>query len=698
MKRISFTRKTARRVFATLVSISLSSLPLPSAHALEIVGAGANLGVSTRAAEVQASSEAVSDLIIGKNTRGPYVLSWKQISPDSDKISVDGVPLQRGVDYTVDCASGTIAFNRALKAGAIARVVYSRNLATSVRAEGGLNLPIELSLLNSGSTSLRFTGLYKEGANQPNTGTTIFGFAADRSLGDTSKLNTMFLMSSGPDKGQGSGFLDRSALRLGGTRTAGRLQFKSSYERTGEAFAGGKEYGVKTGMETMDFAAAFAAGKGLTLTNSFNRVTDIGGADKGSTKTLSEQKINYGNASGAALALTHRVDTKKAADGSEKTVSSNRIQASDKFGKSTTASASVAMTSTTLSSDPEKAAETTEANFQVQAADKLQVQGAYVGTTSEGAGESSSTKISINAKPVNTVNVKADYSHAASSLAGDLTAGGIHVKADPNKNLSVQVDLSGSDSSLAGIQTSKAVRVQAKATDALSVSAGFSAKTTADTDDVSKEARMVYQPGQWLKLGGGMLLHDVGNETLTNTDVNASLKPARFITMSGGYKDRRSSGAKDPLDTTAMAFALDTTKYLKLTGSYQRNPEDTATGQPLALGSTSLGLQTHLGILSLTGACSTKNDYAAGTQTSEKQFGFGVPLFGRGQLTTGVKLAQAQMGYDLRTTTYSLGYSHQIGSDFSLLLSGSMTEQERDQAAITGGPGFQAEAKVGMKF
>jgi len=51
----------------------------------------------------------------------------------------------------------------------------------------------------------------------------------------------------------------------------------------------------------------------------------------------------------------------------------------------------------------------------------------------------------------------------------------------------------------------------------------------------------------------------------------------------------------------------------------------------------------------------------------------------------------------LLTEIYALGYTHRIGSRLDLYLGGKMTRED-DQAALGYETGYQAEARLGVKF
>ncbi|MDO8586940.1 MAG: hypothetical protein Q7T82_07850 [Armatimonadota bacterium] len=644
---------------------------------------------------VQAPSELTNNVILGKNTKGPYFLSWKLIEPESETVTIDGLLARRGVDYNINYESGTMSFDKRLRVESIVQVQYRCQVGKSVPNTVGLSLPIEMSLLQRDSSSLRFTGLYKEADNRkPNSGVSVFGLMGSRNWGAGTHLSSQFLTSSGQDTPGTNGIWDRSAFKLGASRTGGRLQVKTGYERSGESFAGSKEYGLTGGNAIIDLSAVYSASNRLSFASAYNKVEDIAGADKGAAKTTSEQKISYA-ASSSSLGLTHKTSEASAASGTPRTQDMNKLEATHVFG-SASAAASVT-TSTVKDATTDNISKETTSALQVQAGGKVQVQGSHTESASA-VGDADSTKVAVVATPTSSVKLSADYQQAASDVAGDLQSTGVRLEASPDKRVKLQANYLNKDSTLLGPETFSGVRVEASPTDKISLAAGLSEKLSSDVGDVTREARLQFQPGDWLRLRGGILTRDAGGEVSTVTDVNALLKPVEFLSLFGGYKSREMADPTASVDTVALDLSLNSSKYLKLSGSYQRNPEDEKTGQPLALDSTTVGAETKIGSLSLSGGYSRKSDYAVGSQMCERRLGLGLPVFGHGTLTTGIKRADAYLGYLSRTTTYSLGYTHRIGSSFNLMLSGSMMTSEAEQSAAINKPEYEAEAKLGVKF
>ena len=179
-------------------------------------------------------------------------------------------------------------------------------------------------------------------------------------------------------------------------------------------------------------------------------------------------------------------------------------------------------------------------------------------------------------------------------------------------------------------------------------------------------------------------------------DYAAELKPWNLLSLNGSYRYRDSSDTDSP-DTSAMSLSLVPTKLFTLTGTYQLNPEDSS-GAIQNINSKALSVATQIGSFGLTTKYSCKDEYTLDRFSDEKNVGLVMPFFGNGKLTTGWKMSRLLDGSNTATQTYSLGYSHSVGSDFSLSLTGYYTEYLQNQMVMPDKTEYSAEASLGIKF
>ncbi|MDW8105369.1 MAG: hypothetical protein RMK92_10200, partial [Armatimonadota bacterium] len=116
-----------------------------------------------------------TDVFLGRNVRGPYLLSWKGVRARSERVEVDGRTLRRDEEYTIDYAAGTLVFVQPLRQGSMARVIYEIDGRTAQRNPRTLQLPLDMELLRAARGRLALTGTYSAPVNQPGKETTLLG-------------------------------------------------------------------------------------------------------------------------------------------------------------------------------------------------------------------------------------------------------------------------------------------------------------------------------------------------------------------------------------------------------------------------------------------------------------------------------------------------------------------------------------------
>src|SRR5207248_2883983 len=125
--------------------------------------------------------QSVSDVFVGRNAVGPYLLSWRGIEPKSESVSVGVGRLNRDSDYTLDPATGTLAFRNPLRTGEVARIDYRVDARTAKQTASLPAAPFEFKLFNAGSAGLSLNALWKPstgsgGPNQSPLGMMLLGF------------------------------------------------------------------------------------------------------------------------------------------------------------------------------------------------------------------------------------------------------------------------------------------------------------------------------------------------------------------------------------------------------------------------------------------------------------------------------------------------------------------------------------------
>jgi hypothetical protein len=599
----------------------------------------------------------VRDVIQGNRTRGPYLLSWKGIPANRESVIIDGRRALRGVDYQVDPAKGQIAFTSPLSQTSLAMVEYPLDPATSVRNDATFTVPLELDLYSSGNSSLKLTTVYtQKGSADAARSDSLLGLTGSTALSPTTKLETALLLK--PDSGGSSSSLgDRAGGRVGLTTTlAPGLSLSGAYATAGHQMAAGKDRGITAGRSVQDLALAWKPEGGrLALDSAYQRV-DMDSRAGGGETTSVRHSLGYALSKDARITYT-RLDTQKDVGGGSSRSVTDTLQLAGKLGDRT--SAKFTWTG----------AENNDSVLRTQ-------------------------HLSVNSALLTGVAVDASYRVSESSREGQATALDVGVTAAPAKNVEVKAAFSDRDSTVSGPDTSGSIRVAARPAERLKVSAGIADRQAGQVGIRSRDLRIESQPLEFLSVSGGYAFNDSGNTSVVVRDIAATARPWGFATVEGVFKNRDSSSSE--VNTSALALSVAPVSFLGITASLSQNPEDNK-GNVQYFDARSLGVKANIGILSLTGGYSSKEEYLAGREWWETRLGLGVRLARATHLTGGYEYSETQASQGLSSRRLTVGLRRDLGSDFNLLLSGSRTDVE--QSSIPGTDRrYEAEVRLGVRF
>jgi len=668
----------------------------------------------------------VTDVVVGRNNKGPYTLSWNNIDAGSVVVVLNGRTLKKGDNYAIDCAKGTLAFTTVLLNDALVRISYTTT-AKSQQNSGKLNIPVTLDIFQRQDAALRVTGIYAQNdPNKPDSAKTVLGIGGEKSWKNSKLTSQMFVSQAGDaDKG---GAWDRSAFKVGSENTFGALKFTGSMLRVGSDFSGGTETGLGVGKEATDLALAFNPNAKVQAGVKFVTSEDTAGAAKGAKSSLQQQNVALAVSDTGNLALTHtQTTTSTAATGSERTVDSNVAEFTQKLnaqtsGKLTAQTATVTTDAATVKTQTQTAAVTAakvsgEATFtqkQTQAqgggvsaedsmgisvsarpADKTKVDVKYGSLSNDTVGQQTSQSAAVEAAPIKVVTFRAALDTVDSTKLGKTTRSDITVQANPAKNLQFQSHLTGNVTD-GSTQFQRDFSLTTSPLSYAKFSASLSQKGVNQDDYVTKAAALELTPNSLAKLSAGYKYVENGTSVLTIMDYAATAKPWKFFSVAGSLRDREVDNDCAP-DSGAMQVALSPFDFFSLTGGYQTNPEDNK-GVVQNYRASSVGIKARLGSVGVTTDYSSKDEYLADRLSDEARLALDLPVFGAGKLTTGAKFARALGGTAVSANTYSLGYQHGLNSRFNFSLTGYYTRYLREQAAMSQNHDYSAEASFGASF
>src|SRR5688500_9848628 len=118
----------------------------------------------TASGAIPSSAQVVTDVFIGRNVVGPYVLSWRGVESGSEFVTQNGRQLKRGADYAVDVGAGILTFTKPVRNGQMVRIDYRCLPGQSVRNSNSLVAPMQLQLFQSGAMTMN--AIFKPGSDK----------------------------------------------------------------------------------------------------------------------------------------------------------------------------------------------------------------------------------------------------------------------------------------------------------------------------------------------------------------------------------------------------------------------------------------------------------------------------------------------------------------------------------------------------
>jgi hypothetical protein len=637
----------------TLFCLGLSTLLFRIALAdPPALGGGA---VSTASSSLNAQNGQVTDVVFGRNLKGPYLLSWKGIRPGSEVVTRDGVLLKRDADYTLDVAAGALSFPNPISPSQIVRVLYSTDTVDSKPNTSALTLPLQWTLWSQNKNKLTLSSLYNpdaSGATSSHALSTTLQYLGSSQLARTSSLSSgLFVDFHGGD------WLARSGARFAEQTKWRNADLGASYSYAGALFGQGAATGLTAGREIMQANGAFSPLTNLKLTGLVRETNELlstanlaPGAPTSGSRTLEIlQGLSLALPEKGKVDATRATTTVTDAKGDSVTTTSDAVKLQRQIVQGT--QATVGYEAQTII--PTSKLEGEEKN-----------QGTYTQKTS----------VELKSTPLKQVSVTGAFrSSLGGANAGDSDS--LRVEATPIPALKQLKVVTGYEDIYqdSGVQRKREALI-----------------------DLPTLALTKTQVS-----GGIQQLDNAGKNQFVGI-VSAKSSPFRYVELNGGVKFRQGTlpdNTVDPdvVNTYNVKFALSPSKYFRLTGNVAHNPEkDGGTVQRLL--SNTVGLESDWGLFLFKGQYGTETAYQTAKLNSLVNIGVDMRLTKWDVLSTGFE-GRSQFDTSLTSSsTYRLGFTHKLGSAFDLNLSGSYTQTLLNGIASTDKPELKAEAKVGLKF
>jgi len=626
----------------------------PIAAALALALAGASLAAETFVS-TGADSLKVTDLVLGQAKTGPYTLSWNQIAGTTASVTLNGAPLLRGVDYTLDEQAGTVTFTKALERGEVANVTYLRRPDTSKRNAVSFALPIAESLRGPLGSTLGASYLYQRSADDADTLT--HGFTGALRAGQSGVVSGVLLLNDPVADSLGTETPRRSGWRLAGEESVGRLSLTASLARADEGLVGAEAQSLSPGVESLDLGAVVRAADSLNVGATFARRRDLTAEDT-ETRALG-YTLAYQPSAAAGMALAHTTTI------SEQDASS---LVEDKTDYTFLYKSPIGVTvGASLSDvDRDQSADEATAKYALNCAgrDGFSIAAARITESSEaddGDARALTDRFSLKTRvgPRSLATAAHEVQHTDDGC-GAATSLGLTTAFVEGVDLEADYLTSG----IATPQTAS--------------HAGFKVTAIPMT-----------------RLSGRVGTERVGAERTDLAGIEAVITPRPAVSLGGGIT-RRSRGAGD-LDTKTATLTLAPGDAVRLTGEYAENPTNDA-GQPLLAARAKVNLTTKVGAVTLEGSAGREKD-VAGVESAVYEAQLGLRLGRSHRVYTGYSLNDS-LAPDLRTAdeVYRVGYGCDAGSDFSLSLEGQVLLHRENGALLAEQTEHRAQASLSARF
>ncbi len=230
-----------------------------------------------------------TDVFMGRNTRGPYLLSWKGIRVRSERVVVDGRTFRRDEEYTIDYSAGTLVFAQPLRNGSMAQVTYEIDAKTAQRNPKTLQMPLDMELLNAARGKLALTGAYSAPLDKPGKETTLLGLTGELLPSGSTQVSATILT----DVNARGRLEEKSGLRLQATSKSELAEWTLSYLTAGRDFSGAQAWKVKPDTDAFSTSLKMLLSQRLNVSLGYQQ-SDTGGARAGATSAALTYDVSEG--------------------------------------------------------------------------------------------------------------------------------------------------------------------------------------------------------------------------------------------------------------------------------------------------------------------------------------------------------------------------------------------------------------------
>jgi len=629
------------------------------------------------------SQTGYTDVFIGRNTRGPYLLSWKGIRARSERVVVDGRTFQRDEEYSIDYNTGTLVFAQPLRNGSMAQVTYEIDAKTAQRNPKTLQMPLDMELLNAARGKLALTGAYSAALDKPGKETTLLGLTGELLPSGSTQVAATFLT----DVNARGRLEEKSGLRLQASSRGETAEWTLSYLTAGREFSGAQAWKVKPDTDALSTSLKLLLSQRLNVSLGFQQ-SDTSGAKAAGTSAA----LAYSPSEGVRAVVSY-------------------ANQKNPLATVTTTSASVSLQRGALTAGIERRTQQQEALLQGRSdvtTDRLTAQMNITPNTqaqalleqqrmegAQGTTERSTASLGVTTSPTQGVQLRTGirYDEIGEKQQTELSLG---LEAKPSSTYRLLGSYVQKQGERGDRTTATSLRVVGTPRPAMQLETGASLETAGDWASLKQDVLLALQPWQGIRLETGVQGMYAGEREGYVRTLRAYLAPNRTWRLDATHRLRLTDSGAPP-ETWGVALSVTPSSSLSLTGSYTRNPEDNK-GNIKQEEQAELKLRAQMSALTLQGSVGMRRDLLHSTNVTLADFALIYRFSPWTELLTGYRLNRQQSASELTTHTYRLGYRYALSDVLNLSLEGTLTTYERDRLFQPNQTEYEARLKLGVKF
>jgi len=658
-----------------LILATLMQLPFAAAQTPSNVPAALSAGDS--------SHLTYTDVFIGRNTRGPYLLSWKGVRARSERVVVDGRTQRRDEEYTIDYTAGALVFAQPLRNGSMAQVTYEVDPKVAQRNPQTLQMPLDMQLLNAARGKLALTGSYTAPLGQTGKETTLLGLTGELLPAGSTQISATFLT----DVNARARLEEKSGLRLQATSRSDLAEWTLSYLHTGQQFSGAQAWKVKPDTDAFSTALKVMLGQRVNLSLGLQQ-SEVGGAKADSTSA----SLAYSPSASIRAVVSYLNQENPLVTGTTTTagVTLQRGAVTAGVERRVQEQEGILQGRSEVTTDRLTAQVNLTPNTQAQALLEKQK---LAGT--QGTAERSTASLGVTTSPLKSVQLSTGirYDEIGEKQQTELRLG---LEAKPSSAYRLLGNYVQRQGELGDRTTATNLRVVTAPNQLLQVETGATLETIGEQTSLKQDALLTLQPWQGIRLETGVQGRYAGEREDYVRTLRAQLSPSRIWSLEASHRLRLQEGNVPP-ETWGVALSLNPSSSLSLTGSYTRNPEDNK-GNIKQQEQADLKLQAQVHALTLQGSVGVRRDLLSNISLTLADIMLTYRFSPLMELLTGYRLNRQQTTSELAAHTYRLGYRYAFSDVLNISLEGSVTTYQRDRIFQPNQTEYEARLKLGVRF